>query len=323
MTISVTSIFLSVSALGQEIPFTSKMDSILSNYMIIEGDILVTKNFFENKACYTTHFWPDGMVPYKFDENVTQIQKDSMYMAMEEWEAVANVNFVPWNNEDYCIYIFDTQYTDCSNFSEIGWTSFLQNIGICDWDHRFIMVHELGHTLGFWHEHSRSDRDSYIQVNEDCIKESALPNFEIHDDGGYYGYYDFMSIMHYGANDYYDNSDPNCTEPYSITVLPPYQYYQLKIGQRDSLTYLDRTTMSFLYPEYGWKFVIFDTSPPGPGEFGTFFYPFKEDNIYSVVYDNLSEGEVLWIQPGNYLGTGVYNKQVTLRAPLGNVTIGN
>ena len=60
-------------------------------------------------------------------------------------------------------------------------------------------MHELIHTLGFWHEHSRPDRDEHITVNWD--------NIEAEERGEYnktelsrvnlIGPYDVCSIMHY------------------------------------------------------------------------------------------------------------------------------
>ena len=32
------------------------------------------------------------------------------------------------------------------------------------------LIHELGHTLGFFHEHSRPDRDDYVKVAFDLVR---------------------------------------------------------------------------------------------------------------------------------------------------------
>ena len=55
------------------------------------------------------------------------------------------------------------------------------------------------HTIGFWHEHSRPDRDDYVKINLDNIKTNRRDNFKLinMNQVNLIGEYDLCSIMHY------------------------------------------------------------------------------------------------------------------------------
>ena len=77
-------------------------------------------------------------------------------------------------------------------------------------------VHEILHSLGFVHEHTRPDRDSFVDVNTDNIKPGSEGNFEKRTQG-YSDFfeegsvnsqnspYDVLSVLHYGPQDFSKN----------------------------------------------------------------------------------------------------------------------
>ena len=57
-------------------------------------------------------------------------------------------------------------------------------------------MHELGHALGFEHEHQRSDRDDYITIVHSNLENGKQINFEKRNSTNYTPY-DYESVMHY------------------------------------------------------------------------------------------------------------------------------
>ncbi|EYC14181.1 hypothetical protein Y032_0041g386 [Ancylostoma ceylanicum] len=75
----------------------------------------------------------------------------------------------------------------------------MQKIGRCKVG---TAAHEIGHTLGFFHTHSRHDRDKFILFNRENVESKYLDEFTKQTTltNENYGIpYDYGSIMHYGA----------------------------------------------------------------------------------------------------------------------------
>jgi len=147
-------------------------DGIPTGFMLIEGDIIVPENFFMIKAAYRTNLWTNNQVPYEFDTDftippppdvatgVTTVNRLLIQAAMQEWENASAINFVhcPLNN---CTGNYLHIQNSTGNNSFVRMVGGEQVVNIFNWNIRFIMVHELGHALGYWHEHQRGDSNCF------------------------------------------------------------------------------------------------------------------------------------------------------------------
>jgi len=293
------------------LPWGSTPDDIPEGTMIIEGDIIVPIGFNQIDMPWADNFWPNGVVDYEFDGNVTADNRVRMRNAMALWSAVAQVTWVEHGGTFgcglfYCVHIQNSN----ENNSAVGRQFFRQTINIFNWTLPFIIAHELAHALGFWHEQSRTDRDTFVRIEWAHIQPGEEHNFDIASGSGRYGPYDFDSVMHYGQFDF--SRDGQRT----ITVLPPNESWQSRIGQRDHLSRWDQLIMSFVYSWPNWRFV--DGNYGGFFEFGTFLQPYR--SLIAGI-NSTPTGGTVWIQPGAYTADGTWNRAMTWQAPLGGVTI--
>jgi Astacin (Peptidase family M12A)/Abnormal spindle-like microcephaly-assoc'd, ASPM-SPD-2-Hydin/Divergent InlB B-repeat domain len=72
------------------------------------------------------------------------------------------------------------------------------------------ILHEMGHTVGLWHEQSRPDRNTYVSVNYGNLIKGSISNFnQIYDNGQTFGtLFDYASIMEYPAFSFSRNGGP-------------------------------------------------------------------------------------------------------------------
>lgn len=305
------------------------IDGVPEGYMLIEEDIIVPEDFYTSRAVYSTNTWPGGIVPFRFDANVSTANQTAMLNAMALWENVAAVDFRTRNGEGDFVHIRDSNGdANPGNNSFVGPQGGQQIINIMSWGSQLIIAHELGHCLGYWHEQSASDRDNFVQVNLGnvcqtcCGGQSCNSQFQIENGSSAYGPYDFDSVMHYSQCAFSvcgTCPGPNPANCRTITVLPPNDVaWQNNIGQRTHLSFWDMRVMSFMYPQWNWRFV---DQAWGGDEFGTFFEPWI--SLTAAINDTPAGGTLWFLVGEHFSAVGTYTKAMTFNAGLDPVTLGN
>lgn len=191
--------------------------------------------------------WTNGIIPYEIDLQFGSGHKALFIRAMRHWENKTCITFVERRRNQHPNYILFT-VRECGCCSYVGKQTGIggQTISIgknCD---KFgIVVHELGHVIGLWHEHTRPDRDDHIVIAKDNIIAGHENNFNklTTDDVNSLGLaYDFHSIMHYARNTFSKGS-------YLDTIFPRNESTtkRSELGQRLHLSTGDIQQVNLLY----------------------------------------------------------------------------
>ncbi len=145
----------------------------------------------------------------------------------------------------------DENYGSC--FSSVGRVGGSQNIGgskICSGG---VLVHEMGHAVGLYHEQQRADRTTWLNIDLSNIDPSYVgANYEPPSNQRDIGGYDYGSIMHYSAFSFVKVFKP------SLNTIPA----GIPIGARDRYSYGDLEAIRRLY-DFVESTITIDSFPAG------------------------------------------------------------
>lgn len=142
--------------------------------------------------------WPNGCIPYLIGGGVVKADVES---AVYEFNLTGSgITFVPRKNTDAQGVVFMPTSEQVSS-SAVGLTTpgQWQPINLISNAPVWMIMHEMGHAAGMYHEHSRPDRNNYVSVTTSGIDELGMYDrgYSIKYDGSTIGNYDYLSIMHY------------------------------------------------------------------------------------------------------------------------------
>jgi hypothetical protein len=169
---------------------------------------------------YSTYLWPkvgtQYQVPYVIASGTGDLSNLNAAIAQFN-KTFSNIKFVAYTSQtDYVNFYFDPDNTSGECEAVVGRAGGEQQVGGSGSCALGTILHEMGHTIGLWHEQSRPDRNTYVTVNYDNLIKGSISNFnQIFDNAQENTLFDYASIMEYPAFSFSRNGGP------AIESIPP------------------------------------------------------------------------------------------------------
>ncbi|GAB3789724.1 Dot/Icm T4SS effector LegP [Spirosoma horti] len=226
---------------GQKINY-----QLIGDQAIFESDILLSPASLQERndvhmdgtgRLKASSRWPNKIIYYSIDPALPNQAR--VKDAIAHWEANTPIRFIQRTTERG--YVLFRVGAGCS--SNVGFSGSQQYINLGSNCTTGNTIHEIGHTIGLWHEHARVDRDTYVTINTANIATGYESDFQTYTQRGldgfdYQGGLDFSSIMLYGSYDFSKNGQPTMTKKDGSPFA----------SQRVSLSATDIKTVRYMYP---------------------------------------------------------------------------
>ncbi len=184
-----------------------------------------------------------ALIPYSFSRGgLSSTERSQVRNALDDLERQTGcLRFFERTNEQHYIEVLRDRNSGCS--SALGKTGGPQNLNLASggcFSHGIIQ-HEFLHALGFHHEQTRPDRDSFVTINYDNIvdEDRYKHNFTPARGSDTLGSpYDYGSVMHYGQTDFARSG---------TRTIDLRSSFSGRVGQRDGVSSIDVNKLKLLY----------------------------------------------------------------------------
>jgi predicted Zn-dependent protease len=188
----------------------------VNGHVVVDGDMILSRDDdFDGVASVqqgvaavtSSGLWPNGVVPYVIDPALPNQARVTQAIAV--WNTKTNVKFVARTNQS--TYVLIRPGSGCS--ADVGYRAgSVRKVNLANNCSTGNTIHELGHIVGLWHEQSRSDRDTFLEVKWANVQPGMEHNFKTYRQqlraGQDVGAYDFNSVMHYAPTAFSINGLP-------------------------------------------------------------------------------------------------------------------